>query len=227
MGNSYDSIFDLLDDYRHFPFYRLETRADIFFAKYLPRVLEKHFGEKVGPPIPEFPIRLASLKTPPDGENTKNLSMKVDFLCLSKESKKVFLVELKTDNTSINDVQIKNMKRAKNTNFGILLDGLLKIYKTTHKRNKYDHLFCILKQAGYLKYDKSQKPNNRWVNTNTHLGKVEVIYIVPETCNMLGPEISQILIDTFAGYIDQRGDNLGSRFAQSLREWANVEAGSR
>jgi len=35
-----DTLFNRMDAWRHFPNYQLERRADIFFALYLPEVLE-------------------------------------------------------------------------------------------------------------------------------------------------------------------------------------------
>ena len=38
-----ERVFELLDRWRHLPAYKLEPRADIFFALYLPEVLSNHF----------------------------------------------------------------------------------------------------------------------------------------------------------------------------------------
>jgi hypothetical protein len=42
-------LFDRLDAWRHFPNYQLERRADIFFALYLPEVLESTLGIAITP----------------------------------------------------------------------------------------------------------------------------------------------------------------------------------
>ena len=48
----------LLDTWRHLPAYQLERRADIFFALFLPDVLEEKFGVPISPVlIPEFPVK--------------------------------------------------------------------------------------------------------------------------------------------------------------------------
>ena len=55
------SIFGLLDKWRNLPPYRIERRADIFFALLLPDVLNRHLsapGIAIDPRvIPEFPLK--------------------------------------------------------------------------------------------------------------------------------------------------------------------------
>ena len=41
---SVQQVFSLLDRWRHLPNYQLERRADIFFAVYLPKILEQRFA---------------------------------------------------------------------------------------------------------------------------------------------------------------------------------------
>jgi hypothetical protein len=89
-----DTLFDLLDAWRHFPSYQLERRADLYFALYLPEVLEAKFGFPVQPQlVPEFPLRIGTL----DPDKTTSASYKVDYVALSTARDKALLVELKTD----------------------------------------------------------------------------------------------------------------------------------
>ena len=68
-------LFDLLDQWRHFPAYQLERRADIFFALYLPGIVEHVLGVPVDPRvIPEFPIR----------KEYSRRSTKADYFLLSQ-----------------------------------------------------------------------------------------------------------------------------------------------
>ena len=54
-----DTLFNRMDAWRHFPNYQLERRADIFFALYLPEVLEAKLRFAVGSELaPEFPVRI-------------------------------------------------------------------------------------------------------------------------------------------------------------------------
>ena len=76
-------LFDLLDQWRHFPAYQLERRADIFFALYLPGIIEHALGVKVDARvIPEFPIR----------KEHSRRSTKVDYLALSEDRSSAFLM---------------------------------------------------------------------------------------------------------------------------------------
>ena len=52
-----DPVFDLLDRWRHLPAYQLERRADVYFALYLPEVLEAVTGTPIDPRlVPELPF---------------------------------------------------------------------------------------------------------------------------------------------------------------------------
>ena len=47
-------IFDLLDKWRHFPSYQLERRADIFFAAFLPDLIDDKYKSIPRTIIPEY-----------------------------------------------------------------------------------------------------------------------------------------------------------------------------
>ena len=105
------NLFRLLDKWRHLPAYKLESRADVFFALFLPEVLGKHFGIDINPIlIPEFPIK----------NRQDNTSKKVDYLALQKSpngksAQQAFLIELKTDMASISKKQRVYLERASKT----------------------------------------------------------------------------------------------------------------
>ena len=87
------AVFELLDRWRHLPAYQLERRADIFFALYLPGIVEHVLGVPVDPRvIPEFPIR----------KEYSRRSTKADYFLLSRDGSSAFLVELKTEMKSRN-----------------------------------------------------------------------------------------------------------------------------
>ena len=91
-----DRVFEVLDGWRHLPDYQLERRTDIFFALFLPEVLQERFGLAQMPKlIPEFPIKKIN----------NNQSTKVDYLALSDD--RALLVELKTDMASKGEKQEK------------------------------------------------------------------------------------------------------------------------
>ena len=103
-----ECAFELLDRWRHLPAYQLERRADIFFALFLPEVLEKCFCAETNRHliVPEFPIKKTLIR---DGKD--NRSINIDYLALQKprngEPQTAFLIELKTDMASIKEHQSK------------------------------------------------------------------------------------------------------------------------
>ena len=100
-------VFELLNRWRHLPFYSLETRVSPFFAVFLRDVLSAHFCTEMHDIlIPEFPLRIGTLhnedeqKQPPSGTVRKpgtNQSYNVDYVAFAKDNSTAYLVELKTD----------------------------------------------------------------------------------------------------------------------------------
>ena len=142
-----DQVFCLLDRWRNLPDYQLERRADIFFALFLPEVLKGRFQLDGKPDlVPEFPIK-----------NCKNnQSSKVDYLAYSERSKRVFLVELKTDMESISVKQIEKMIGTARRGAEKAIEGLKCIAKSTSvmnnriTRGKYHHLLNHLKDISLI-----------------------------------------------------------------------------
>ena len=80
-----DTLFNRMDAWRHFPNYQLERRADIFFALYLPEVLEAKLGFAVRPELaPEFPVRIGTPIKP--GTAREKKSYVKDFVSSSPSS---------------------------------------------------------------------------------------------------------------------------------------------
>ena len=85
-------LFDRMDDWRHFPNYQLERRADILFSLYLCEVLESKLGFAIRDELaPEFPVRIGTIY--PDIPSDK--SYKIDYLAMSASGKRPVFVELK------------------------------------------------------------------------------------------------------------------------------------
>ena len=84
-----ETLFRNLDRWRHFAGFPLEARVDAMIGLFLPKVIEDALGVgKMHPMvIPQFPLK----------KKDNNQSDKVDFLALSKDDGKAFLVEIKTD----------------------------------------------------------------------------------------------------------------------------------
>ena len=147
-----DILFHNLDNWRHLPSYQLERRADIFFAIYLPAYLEVLFNQKVQTIIPEFPVRVGTVKPYP----TVNKSYKIDYVVRFKGVNEVLFIELKTYNESRRDEQDNYLNEAKEVNIPKLIDGIVQIEKATNAKPKYSHLFSLLVNAGFM--DINHKP---------------------------------------------------------------------
>ena len=142
------SIFGLLDKWRHLPAYQLERRVDIFFALFLPDVLNRHLstrgmGIAIDPRlIPEFPLK----------RREDNGSKKADYLAVSTDRKHAFLIELKTDSASLDKDQFHYLNDAVCRGMHGLLCDLKCIAKATEacKRGKYFHLLAALNDLGLI-----------------------------------------------------------------------------
>ncbi len=140
------SMFGLLDKWRHLPAYQLERRADIFFALFLPDVLNRHLSTRdiaIDPRlIPEFPLK----------RREDNGSRKADYLALSTDRKHAFLIELKTDSASLDKHQFHYLNDAVHRGMHELLRDLKCIVKATEpcRRGKYFHLLKALNDLGLI-----------------------------------------------------------------------------
>ena len=244
-----EHVFDSLDRWRHLPAYQLERLAGVFFALFLPEVLEKVLKVKIKRPlIPEFPIRK-------DNKKNYKLSKKVDYFALSEDNKSAFLIELKTDMNSIDDKQIRFLKRTAEKEVFQIVKDVLETCSATDLKAKYVHLLnelshlglvnrkggeekCIREELHELHTNAIPLEGRKGRNSNQGkvfekvLGKlvpadispeVRVVYIQPrrEGCDSPTP----IPDDWHRMYFDcfadhvKERDPIGCRFAESLREW--------
>jgi len=222
-------VFDLLDTWRHLPNYQLERRADIYFALYLPEVLEIKLGLSFNPLlIPEFPIRIGTIYP-----NIKsNKSVKVDYLALSNDRTSAVLVELKTDDSSRRENQDKHMLSAKQVGFANLLEGVKLIFPTTNKKKKYLSLYKSLESLELLSIpsslDKIMRSSSHHginqaisdIQISSNVTEIFIIYVQP---NGSGPSV--INFYDFANVVKEHDDPLSQRFASSLVDWAAIKAG--
>ena len=164
---SLDTLFHQLREWRHFPNYQFERRVDGLIGLVIARVLQNsevlqnkypHIGDADLTVIPEFPLQYEKVfdKTKnDDGRSIRNLSAKVDFAVIASHSrmKQIFLVELKTDNNSINFEQLDNMNQAKTARAENMLKGVIKLARATKKQHhkfKYAHLIWKLNDIGCI-----------------------------------------------------------------------------
>ena len=132
-----NDFFNRLDKWRHFPAFPLEARSEVFFALFLPTVLEAHFKKddvKIKPQvIPQFPLKIED----------NNQSNNVDFFALSDNGERAFLIELKTDMNSWRKEQDCYLRRAKCRGmWGILKDirTIAGVERPKYARQKYYYL---------------------------------------------------------------------------------------
>ncbi len=224
-------LFDRMDTWRHFPNYQLERRADVYFSLYLVEVLEARLGFPLQPGlVPEFPVRIETIYP----NRLTNASYKVDYLALSVDHTKAVLVELKTDQGSRGSKQDEYLLAAQKAGLRRLLEGLLDIFRATTAKCKYFYLLEHLEGMGLLRIPETMRevmarPNLQGMSAASREIEVQItspesliVYVQP---NGEGPNV--ITFQDFAEIVRRHDDNLSQRFAQSLLEWARVEAGAK
>ena len=247
-----ERVFDLLDRWRHLPAYQLERRADVFFALFLPEVLGAHLSKQencsveINPTlIPEFPIKKIG----------NNQSEKADYLALSKDGERAFLIELKTDMASRRKEQDDYLKCAAKRGLPCLVCDILKICRATDEKAKYVHLLENLSQLGLVEHKDGggnvrkeldqlymnaipvDRSRENWRSERIRQGREfakELGNVVPAKTS---PEVRVIYIqptqppdtidfEKFATTIESGGsEKIRGLFACSLRQWVEKEAG--
>jgi hypothetical protein len=224
-----DTLFNRMDAWRHLPNYQLERRADIFFSLYLPEVLEAKFGFPVAEQIiPEFPVRIGTIY--PDIPIDK--SYKIDYIALSADANKAIFVELKTEGQSRRDNQDKYLIASRESGFPALLGGVLQIFRATKSKRKYFALLEHMESMGLLRIPKEMKhlmslsslrgvaEACRGIEITSTVTESIIVYVQP---NGDGSDI--ISFENFRAVIQKNDDPVSQRFARSLQEWAEVQAG--
>ena len=202
-----DTLFNQLDDWRRLPNYQLERRADIFFAIHIPVLFKRLFSLEVLDILPEFPIRIGTIyPTVPI-----NKSYKADYIVYA-DNLKAFLVELKTDNGSIRNDQVKYYFKSIESGYYSLLSGLLEIYNASSYKSKYISLLSRLVDNGSLeKNEGSYKPIEKY--SFYHLP----IFIKPTLSEL---DTGYILTyEKIIGILKNEQNQLTQRFIKSLQEW--------
>ncbi|UCD30405.1 MAG: hypothetical protein JSV03_08035 [Planctomycetota bacterium] len=224
-------LFDRMDLWRQLPNYQLERRADLFFSLYLPEALETKLGFPVRSElVPEFPVRIGTVCP----NKPINKSFKIDYLALSSESDKAIFVELKTEERSRRIKQDKYLAAARDIGLTRLLKGLLDIFRVTNAKAKY---YCLLEQLDHLGLiqvpaklrEIMTRSNLQGANEASHEVRVTcrtkqclIVYVQP---NGHGPNI--ISFAEFRTIVQNNNDALSARFAESLNEWAVIQAGKK
>ncbi len=153
MPDPHLTVLDQLDQWRHLPKYRLEQHVDVLFGLTLPTVLSARTGipEDDLQVIPEFPIAYHLLPMSLRKGAKDNQSFNVDFAVWSKQSGRVFLVELKTDVASLDKAQLMKMAAVSKCHSGKnIMDAVRKIANASSEARKYAHLIWRLHEAGAM-----------------------------------------------------------------------------
>jgi len=200
MSKQYDVILGLLTNLFQFPNYQSERRADIFFTYFLPKILGsngKH--ECIIPEFPILTkvlnpnqirndnkaIKVEELMRKDSVSGTEKkvyeekfdkyvisrYSIKIDYAFVSVPERKVYLVELKTDNDSLCCEQIKSMLELRKENVTwrnliadvmyISVDKIVGEEKKQFKyRKNYDYLVTFLGSKGLKIIDEDKLAEN-------------------------------------------------------------------
>ncbi len=201
-----DKLFNHLDTWRNLPAYQLERRADIFFGIYLIDILKKKFNQDIEFVVPEFPVRLGNVYKDKPLTNP-NLSFKIDYVAISNKTKKVYLVELKTDDSSRRDKQDWYLENVKKNNINNLVSGVLDICKATTSKKKYGNLLSLLSEIGWVDLNKQ--------NISADYD-IEIVYIQPNADNS---DKTIISFKDITEYLADKPDELTQRFLKSLTKW--------
>ena len=239
-------VFHVLDEWRHLPAYQLERRVDVFFGLLLPELFKKRFEVSEVTVIPEFPLNKKSI-----GLAEHNQSVRVDFaVFFTKEGQnRVFLVELKTDDSSLDPEQLCIMKKAQDVEFRDLLKGVISAACASPEPRKYAHLIWKLHKLGYLDVEQgfsdmnlaerqpglSKNFSKLCVPPNLDLPTIELVAIVPNDPEAKKNELPcGFCFVTFEDFADQLENYKGrlnptflKTFGGQLRSWARVSAGEK
>jgi hypothetical protein len=204
--------FEMMRDWKKLPAYRAEPRIDSLIGYYLPEFAGAFLHDEITGIIPEFPIRLATVKPKYKGTNFAERSYKVDFYLLGASGKNYF-VEFKTDTWSLRKGQNLYLDEAKKEGMRRIVDGIssiAKVAKGSRYEKKYDHLLQKLSQLGIL------DENGRYSGESD---EIRIAYVLPrkegavETCIDFR-WIAKWLTDYFPGC--EFETHLGS----ALKTWA-------
>lgn len=217
------SAFRQLEEWRHLPAYQLERRVDVFFGLLLPKILKKEtiLSCEHKDIIPEFPLHKGSLYS-----SNSNLSYKVDFaaFCEGKDGKCLVLVELKTDNNSINTEQLEHIYRAKQIGVEELLDGVLKCSCHSKEQRKYAHLIqkliskvaCIRDPCHFAELDLSRRSPGLKRNFDALRERKDHDTVVCK--GWPNATVKLMLI-----YPEKESKNLSASVKQNLKGWTSVD----
>lgn len=144
-----DKYFDMLEDWKLLPAYKLEPRIDSLVGYALQTASADLLDVQCKILIPELPIRLGTVHPQHVETHLENRSYKVDFYIRGQKGENVF-IEFKTDSESIRDEQIGYLAEAEEVRMKAIVEGILKLHKATQHKQKYEHLLNKLSMGGLI-----------------------------------------------------------------------------
>lgn len=226
------AIFDRMDDWRHLPSYQLERRADVFFSVYLREVLQRKLVMPIKDQIiPEFPVRVGTID-PNAGKITENISKKIDYVLFTEDLPTALFVELKTEGLSRRAEQDEYLRAAQTVGMTALLDGVLRLFRATSAKRKYLRLLKLIERIGLIQIPEEMvalvdAPSRRGINKLSQdiritcpVSDCRIVYVQPT-----GGGDNIIDFSEFSAVVGGHDDPFSQRFAKSLAQWRQVEAG--
>ncbi len=127
-------FFSTIASNKELPKYQFERRVDAVLAIFLPDILAATYGWRIEVVVPEFPIKRA------DSNQTTN----ADYALFRHSGPSIraawILFELKTDATSIRDIQLRTYLKAREKGMRGLRRELEAVREATKHRQKYARL---------------------------------------------------------------------------------------
>ncbi|MBN2098103.1 MAG: hypothetical protein JW753_00750 [Dehalococcoidia bacterium] len=207
--------FNVLEDWKRLPAYRLEVRIDSLVGFALPRVLERLYGYKTAVTIPELPIRVGTVHHQYEGKDFADRSYKVDFFVLTECRRNIF-VEFKTDSGSRRTTQDDYLRTSVKLGMKAIVDGIIRISEVSTYKKKYSHLLQKLQDVGLVVHDGNH------VKSSVQETEITVLYVQPK---ILADDDDKNIID-----FETLGNTIGEcypdsilmcRLAESISGWGN------
>lgn len=204
--NIYKLILEKIFEYKKLPYYGAERRIDVILSLFIEEILINHYKlPNIKLIAPEFPLKL-----------NNNQAICIDYLLAQyeqSEPKKIFLVELKTDVTSINTDQFQNYQ---NWTWTKIIDGVKEksIETDFQNREKYFTLISYIKNnmlinisENFNNYFKKLSDLFRKINSQTDVSLKDKMEITRTMIN-LNEEYTPINIPITTVYLGPRSINI-------------------
>jgi len=215
-----------LDSWRHLPKYQLERRADLFFGLFINSIVASHLNIDLQEiVIPEFPY-----KNTEDRYTTVNF----DYVLFSKDTKTVYLLELKTDAGSVDDDQLAYLTAAKAVEFNSILSGIVAVSNKSKHNAKYGCLLKLLADLKVVSKDQESQEHSQKYSVNNTIEHIQILYLSPQLSGkshekvlaVVGSEDNIISFTRAAELLEKTGAAVECHFASYLRRWDATAAGS-